>query len=129
MGDHSECFQVDFDPSVIAYEQLLDVFWASIDPTQHAWKIQYATIVLAHDDEQLAAARASGKLMEGLLGTLATRIEMLDRFWLAEGYHQKYYLRQNHQLMRPFAEIYPAEADFVNSTAAARVNGMLGTHR
>lgn len=129
MGDHSECIQLDFDPQTVSYEELLDVFWASIDPTQHAWKIQYETIVLAHDERQLALAQASARVMEGLLGPVATRIEMLDRFWLAEGYHQKYYLRHDHEHMRPFAEVYPDEARFINSTSAARVNGVLGTHR
>ncbi len=44
-------------------------------------------------------------------------------FSLAEGYHQKYYLRQKPDLMKEFAAMYPDEGDFINSTAAARVNG------
>lgn len=129
MGDHSESIQLDFDPEVISYEDLLDHFWASIDPTQHAWKIQYATIVLAHDEQQLAAAKLSAQLMSGLLGTIATRVEMLGDFWLAEAYHQKYYLRQNHESMRMFMDVGYSEDALRNSTAAARVNGWLGAPR
>jgi peptide-methionine (S)-S-oxide reductase len=45
---------------------------------------------------------------------------------LAEDYHQKYHLRQQRNLMQEFKGIYPQNDDFVNSTAAARVNGYLG---
>lgn len=126
MGDHTECFQVDFDPAAIAYEDLLQLFWTSHDPTSESWKTQYASLVLAGDEAQLAAARDSAARLGSTLGRrIATRIETLDRFWLAEDYHQKYYLRNDPGLMSEFHSAYPDESDFVNSTAAARVNGYL----
>jgi len=126
MGDHTECFQVEFDPSVVPYEDLLEIFWQSHDPTRAAWKTQYASLVLAADDSQLAAARDSAGNYERLFGSrVATRIEPLGEFWMAEDYHQKYYLRNDKLLMREFRAFYPREADLVASTAAARVNGYL----
>jgi hypothetical protein len=53
---------------------------------------------------------------------LATRIERLGRFWLAEDYHQKYYLRNSHQIMGEFRAMYPRDHEFVESPAAMRAN-------
>lgn len=126
LGDQTECFQVDYDPAVISYEDLLQLVWQSHDPTRPAFKTQYASLVLAHDDEQLDAARASAESLAKAIGRpLSTRIERLDRFWLAEDYHQKYYLRNDRALMAEFHAWYPDDRDFVQSSAAARVNGYL----
>lgn len=126
MGDHTESFQVDFDPAVVGYEDLLELFWTSHDPTYRAWKSQYASLVLTDSDGQLKAAKESAERIARALGrAIETRIEALDRFWLAEDYHQKYYLRNNRTLMSEFEKFYPSDGDFLNSTAAARVNGYL----
>lgn len=126
MGDHTECFQVEFDPEEVTYEDLLELFWQSHDPTRPAFKTQYASLVLTHDDAQFAVARESADRIETLLGRkIATRIEPLKRFWLAEDYHQKYYLRNDPVLFGELRAIYPDERQFVDSTAAARINGYL----
>lgn len=63
------------------------------------------------------AARRNIKIM--------TEILSATDFYRAEAYHQKYRLRQDRELMKEFNTMYPADADFVNSTAAARINGYL----
>ncbi len=126
IGDHTECFEVDFDPAAVSYEDLLALFWQSHNPTRGAYSTQYASLVLAHSDEHLAAARASAENFEQAVGRkVLTRIEPLRRFYLAEGYHQKYRLRNDRQLMAEFSAMYPNDLEFVDSTAAARVNGYL----
>lgn len=126
MGDHTECFEVDYDPGVITYEDLLERFWQSHDPTRPAWKTQYASVILANDDEQLQAARESAENYTRLFGRpVATRIERLGTFWLAEDYHQKYYLRGHRKLSAELHAVYPYGRGFIDSTAAARLNGYL----
>lgn len=126
IGDHTECFQIDFDPTVLSYEHLLELFWQSHDATRMPWKIQYASLILAGDDAQLAAARESAARTAELFGRrVHTRIKPLAKFWLAEKYHQKYFLRNDHMLYSEMRDFYPDDDAFVNSTTAARVNGLL----
>ena len=126
IGDHTECFQVDYDPSVISYGRLVDLAFAAHNPVRPAFKPQYASLILAHDDEQLAVANERAERVSAVLGgqPLSTRIERLDRAWLAEEYHQKYHLRSDRVLGGDFRAMFDGdETAFRESTAAARVNG------
>ncbi|MBN1177943.1 MAG: peptide-methionine (S)-S-oxide reductase [Anaerolineae bacterium] len=127
LGDHTETVQVDYDPALISYQELLDVFWAGHDPTRAAWSRQYASIIFYHDEEQRRLAQASAERYATECDCrVVTEIVPVTTFYLAEDYHQKYRLRQSSVLMDEFAARYPDPADFVDSTAAARVNGYLG---
>jgi peptide-methionine (S)-S-oxide reductase len=129
IGDHTEVFQVDFDPETVSYEELLQFVWTSHDPTRPAFKTQYASLILAHDDEQFAAAQESASRLSDAIGRpLATRIERLDRFWVAEDYHQKYYLRQDRIRMAEFRAMFGGDDTALReSTEAGRVNGRIYT--
>lgn len=59
---------------------------------------------------------------------MTTEILKGRRFWLAEDYHQKYALQGNREVAAELRAVYPRIADFVASTAAARVNGWLHGH-
>jgi peptide-methionine (S)-S-oxide reductase len=57
---------------------------------------------------------------------IATAVLPLTDFYLAEGYHQKYFLKQRPELLKELRASYPDEKDFLASTAVARVNGYVG---
>jgi peptide-methionine (S)-S-oxide reductase len=124
LGDHSESFQIDYDPEKITYEQLLDLFWSHHNPCAKSWSVQYRSAIFYSDDEQKKAALES-KAKHAKLGEITTAIEPLKEFTPAEDYHQKYMLRNDRELMKEFSAMYPSPKDFRESTAAARVNSYL----
>ena len=95
---HAEVVQVEFDPSKVSYEHLLEVFWANHDPTQvnrqgPDFGSQYRTVVFFHSPEQQAIAEASKqKLADSgkLRRPIATEIVPAQTFYKAEEYHQQY---------------------------------------
>ncbi len=126
LGDHTESLQVDYDPERISFEEVLDHFWAAHDPTQQSLWTQYKTILFFDGPEQERVAEESRARLERVMGrAIRTEVRPLDRFYQAEDYHQKYRLRHAKGLMAEFRAMYPVDADFVRSTAAARVNGYL----
>ena len=126
MGDHTESFQVDFDPTQISYQELLNIFWRGGRHSRRSWGRQYMSAVFTHTPEQKRMAQSTKAQQERARGKIHTPILSLDTFYLAEDYHQKYSLRGTPALASEFLAIYPALEDFVNSTAVARVNGFLG---
>ena len=127
LGDHTESFQVDFDPTKITYEELVRIFWESHDPTDKPWSTQYKAVLFVADDAQAKVADASRRVIASKSkGAVATEIVRLTTFWPAEDYHQKYALRGDLGLFAEYHAIYPSETDLRESPAAARVNGYLG---
>jgi len=85
--------------------------------------------IFYHDESQQKLALETMTIEESRRNKkIQTEILPFDRFYLAEDYHQKYQLRQRRQMMTEFKAIYSRNIDFVNSTAAARVNGYVGGH-
>lgn len=124
LGNHTESIQIEYDPSKIDYNDLLDIFWASHDATQSPWSTQYKSIIFYHDNEQRMLAERSKDALEVRTGNkVYTEIRPAEKFYKAETYHQKYMLQGEAELIREFREIYPVDEDFIDSTAAARVNG------
>jgi len=97
---HNEVVRVVFDPSVISYEALLQVFWEGHDPTQgmrqgNDMGTQYRSGIYAYSEAQKAAADASkaafqGRLNEAGYGVITTEILSAPEFYFAEDYHQQY---------------------------------------
>jgi len=126
LADHSEAIQFNYDPDVLSYPALLEIFWGSHDPTLRK-STQYMSRVFYHTDSQCAEAALSREKEEKGLGIrFRTELMPYTQFYLAEDYHQKYYLRQNALLMADYAAIYPETSRLIQSTAAARVNGFAG---
>jgi peptide-methionine (S)-S-oxide reductase len=93
---HAEAVEVEFDPSRVSYEQLLDVFWHEHDPTTPNRQgpdvgTQYRSAIFFHSPEQEAAARASRERAQSRYRKeIVTEITPASRFWPAEEYHQRY---------------------------------------
>jgi len=103
---------------------LLDVFWLAHGLRQLPRSRQYRAAVFFHDEGQRReAVRTRDRESARIRGTVHTGILPASPFYRAEGYHQKYALRGNEELAREILAIYPKEADLVDSTAAARING------
>ena len=129
LGDHSETVQLDYDPAVITYEELLTVFFKGHDATRRVGSRQYMSAVFHHDAEQERLAREAKAALERELGkTVYTETIPAATFYMAEDYHQKYWLQSSPEMVREFSRIYPDFKDIINSTAAARVNGIMGSH-
>lgn len=101
---HAEAVQIAFDPRVISYDSLLEVFWATHDPTtldRQGADVghQYRSAIFYHSEEQRQTAEASKSKLEatGKLGAkIVTTIEPFERFYPAESYHQDYYAANPH---------------------------------
>jgi methionine-S-sulfoxide reductase len=129
LGDHTETIQIDYDPNQISYEQLLEVYWDSHNPTTRPWSRQYMSIIFYHNSEQRTLATESKQSEGASLGRqIYTEIVSFSQFYSAEDYHQKYHLQQVQKLMDELAAVYPNFADFIDSTAVARINGYVGGH-
>lgn len=127
IGDHTETVQLDYDPNLISYDELLDIFWNSHDPTRSSRPGQYMKAVFYHNEQQRLRAMASKAAIEEKTGrTVKTEIVPLRSFTRAEDYHQKFTLKSHKGLKKEIMRIYPQHRDLVDSTAAARLNGYVG---
>lgn len=96
---HAEVVRIEYDPLLVSYDKLLEVFWDAHDPTQLNRQgadvgTQYRSVIFYHDDTQRAKAEAakaaviaSGKFSRPVV----TQIVAADTFHQAEGYHQDYF--------------------------------------
>ena len=89
LGDHTETTEIEFDPAIVSYEQLLRHFWDQHDATYKA-KTQYKSVIFTHSDAQLAAAEKSKAEEEAKGFHIVTEIKPAMKFYNAEDYHQKY---------------------------------------
>ena len=93
---HAEAIRITYDPAVIGYDDLLDIFFATHDPTQlnrqgNDVGTQYRSAIFPHSPEQEAAARAGIERAGEGRGKIVTTIEPLATWYPAEDYHQEYW--------------------------------------
>lgn len=93
IGDHSEAVQVEFDPHVIGYEQLLEKFWSLHDPTAE-YENRFRSIIFYLDVHQHQLAEEGKKVQqEKYDDPIATEIVPAAKFYQAESYNQDYLAR------------------------------------
>lgn len=110
---HAEVVQLRFDPTVVSFRDLLEIFFAIHDPTtlnQQGGDVgtQYRSVIFAHGEEQAQTARSVIRELEAD-GTwenpVVTEVTPLAEFYEAEAYHQEYYRRNPSQ---PYCQVVVA---------------------
>ena len=107
---HAEVVQVTFDPEMISYKDILEVYFTIHDPTTLNRQgadvgTQYRSVVYYHDDEQRRVAEAviSDLEAEGIWkDPIVTEVTPMDEFYIAEDYHQNYFLNNGYQ---PYCQV------------------------
>lgn len=96
---HREAVEIVFDPAVVSYDRVLDIFWRSIDPTDVGGQFcdrgeTYTTAIFTHGANQAELARQSKQALQDsgkLKETIVTTIRPAERFYPAAHSHQAYY--------------------------------------
>lgn len=102
---HAEVVQLEFDPKIVSYRELLEIYWKTHDPTQLNRQgadvgPQYRSVIFYHNDEQKELAEAYKQKLEnaGIWDEpIVTAIEPFKNFFVAENYHQDYYDNNKNQ--------------------------------
>ena len=115
--------QVDYDPEIVSYGQLLEAFWDAHEPCEKSSSRQYRSLILTHNANQKEQAQASLKAQEEKKGLkVNTEIEDFTSFAYAEYYHQKFNLRRHPILLKDMQGLYQEAKDLADSTVAMRLN-------
>lgn len=104
---HAEVVDINFDPTVISYLQLVEIFWTIHNPTSLNFQgvdsgTQYRTEIFYHDDEQRQQAEVSKAAFDATETydvPVVTEITHAGPFWRAEEYHQQYFMKQKPDFM------------------------------
>jgi methionine-S-sulfoxide reductase len=109
---HYEAVEITYDPSIISYETILDLYWKQIDPTDaggqfHDRGDQYRTAIFYHDSEQKVLAQNSKQTLDQsgkLSKTVVTQILPAITFYPAEEYHQDFYKKSEKEYLEDRAK-------------------------
>ena len=107
---HAEVAQITFDPKIITFNDLLNMFWKSHDPTTKNRQgndvgTLYRSAIFYHDNKQKSIAEDSKNMVDNsniFLNPIVTEITKLDKFWTAEDYHNNYY---NNNMNQPYCRV------------------------
>lgn len=129
LGEHAEVLQVEFDPSILSFEELLKMFWAGHDPIREGRRSQYRSILICEDTKQFFLASESRAAVESKLGRkVHTEVLSEKPFYPAEDYHQKWKLRRRTDLYEELAKSFDSEELLLRSFAATKLNAFVGGH-
>ena len=126
---HAEAIKVGFDPAQLSYGDLLDIFFATHDPTQlnrqgNDVGTQYRSAIFPQSDEQAAEAKAAIQRAQGDQSKpIVTTIEDNDTWYPAEGYHQDYWETEGRS--NPYCmAVIPPQLQKLRKSYAARTKSM-----
>ncbi|GFY80444.1 peptide methionine sulfoxide reductase family protein [Actinidia rufa] len=127
LGDHAESVQIEYDPRLINFRQLLEVFWSSHDSRQVFGQgpdvgNQYRSIIFTNGSEEsrLAAVSKEREQTNSKSSIVTTQIQQLGTFYTAEPEHQKFELKQNPFILQLIGNL--PEEELERSSLAAKLN-------
>ncbi|KDP46720.1 hypothetical protein JCGZ_06508 [Jatropha curcas] len=128
LGDHAESVQVEYDPKVISFRELLEVFWSSHDSRQVFGQgpdvgNQYRSLIFTNGTEEsrLAAVSKEHEQLRSRSSIVTTQIQQLVTFYGAEPEHQKFELKRRPFLLQLMGNL--PEEELERSSLAAKLNG------
>ncbi|KAL3829404.1 hypothetical protein ACJIZ3_018206 [Penstemon smallii] len=128
LGDHAESVQIEYDPRIITFRQLLDVFWTSHDSRQVFGQgpdvgNQYRSIIFTDGSEEsrLAALSKEREQTRSKNSVVTTQIQQLGTFYPAEPEHQKFELKRNPFFLQLIGNL--PEEELEKSSLATKLNG------
>ena len=128
LGDHTEVFQIEYNPAVLSYRELLSRVFENHRPNYQASKTQYQNIILLATLEQREILKTFLSERGFAADAIGTRIERLLGFYPAEDYHQKHNLRTDPTLSDVFDDSGYDDETVRESPAAAKLNGYASGH-
>ncbi|BAF18651.1 peptide-methionine (S)-S-oxide reductase A5 precursor [Oryza sativa Japonica Group] len=127
LGDHAECVKVEYDPRLIQYKKLLEVFWASHDPREVFGQgpdvgNQYRSIIFTNGsvEARLAGLSKEKEQAKDRRSVITTQIQPIGAFYPAEPEHQKFELKRKPFLLQLIGNL--PEEELLTSTLAAKLN-------
>lgn len=125
IGDHTEVVDIEYNPDVISYTELLSLFWQNHEyGLTTKIKRQYMSLILYHDEEQkLLAEKSREQEQRKRTDMIFTEVRKFERFYPAEDYHQKYRLRNHPWLLENTG--LTSDEILRNSPLAAKLNGYI----
>lgn len=126
LGNHIEVIEVDYDPAVISYRQLIEAYFSLYDATVRPYSQRVKSMIYYRtEDEKQIANTVKEEVFKRVGSPLYTEIDPLGVFYLAEDRHQLYYLKQEPSLYREITEIFPTEKVQLLSVLASKLNGFI----
>ncbi len=127
MADHTECLQIDFDPTQISFDEIVRHFWSSHNSSRINYKgRQYLSIFLYHDEFQKEVLeKIKQEIQVTISHSIGTEMGPLAHFTLAEERHQKYYLKRYSNATQKLRDYFLTEEAFNNATIVARLNSFV----
>lgn len=126
MGDHTETVQVDFNPDIVSYSDILYHFWHNHNPNRKKYRDrEYISLVLYHDEQQKKVAwQTKRQLEEVRKEKMQTEISPYKRFTQAIERQQKWHIKRIPQAEEVLKSIYSSEKQFIDSVLVARLNSL-----
>ncbi|XP_074581148.1 peptide methionine sulfoxide reductase A5 [Curcuma longa] len=128
LGDHAECVRIEYNPKLIQFKQLLDVFWASHDSRQVFGQgpdvgNQYRSIIFTNgtQESRIAALSKEREQAKSRSSVVTTEIQELGVFYPAEAEHQKFELKRKWFLLQLIGNL--SNDELLTSNLAAKLNG------